>query len=232
MVPADSAGGVLDGAPYGCGGAVPEEVGQRGREDGNLVEEAEQCQIPCGRAKGVDPVFDAGGAGAVEDEQQPWEERVMPPQLLHRRFWRVARRPGGHIGVESGIGGQLGAEPFRAHDGAVDFHERPQHRSAVTSDRAVLVVEEGAGMMASPLPIGWWTSVIQSGGRHRSPRRRVLEEREPGLGHRQGVADLEAYGGRIGCRPGGSAPAQLGPLAGEPRTVGGGEPACVRPAAA
>lgn len=28
-------------------------------------------------------------------------------------------------------------------------------------------------MTASPLPIGWWTSGIQSSGRHRSPRRRA-----------------------------------------------------------
>nr|WSZ11914.1 hypothetical protein OH837_00360 [Streptomyces canus] len=43
------------------------------------MEEAEQCRIPCGRAQGVDPVLDAGGAGAGEDEQEPWEERVVPP---------------------------------------------------------------------------------------------------------------------------------------------------------
>lgn len=80
-------------------------------------------------------------------------------------------------------------------------------------------------MAASPLPIGWWTF-----GRpvhwpaHGAAAAGVVEEGERGLGHSQGVAHPEAYGGRIGCCPQGPTPAQLGPLAGEPRTVDGREP--------
>ncbi|MCX4426526.1 hypothetical protein OG991_44730 [Streptomyces mirabilis] len=68
--------GVVDGAPYGCGGAVLEQVGQRCREDGDVVQEAGRCQQSGSRAQGADPVVDTGGSGAVQDEQDAGEERV------------------------------------------------------------------------------------------------------------------------------------------------------------
>jgi hypothetical protein len=105
----------------------------------------------------------------------------------------------------AGVGGQLGGEPFRAHGGAVDFHERPQHRPAVTGHRAVPVVGEDGLAVADRVvdlghPVQWPAHIAAAA--------RVLEDREPGLGHGERVADLEAYGGRIGCRPRGPAPAQ------------------------
>lgn len=80
-------------------------------------------------------------------------------------------------------------------------------------------------MTASPLPIGWWTSGIQSSGLHSPPAAAgVLDEDEGDLGHGQRVAGLQPRGGRIGHSPGGPVPAHLGPLRGELHAVRGREP--------
>jgi hypothetical protein len=62
-------------APYRCGRAVLEQVGQRSREDGDgdVVREAGRRQQPGPRAQGTDPVLDTGGSGAVQDEQDARE---------------------------------------------------------------------------------------------------------------------------------------------------------------
>jgi len=65
-------------------------------------------------------------------------------------------------------------------------------------------------------PVQWPAQVAVAAG--------VLKESERGLGHGQRVADLQPYGGRIGHRPGGPAPAHLGPLIGELHAVRAGEP--------
>src|SRR5690348_10890896 len=77
--PGDSLIGVVDGAPHGCGWAVVEQVGQRRREDGDVVREAGRRQQPGPRAQGTDPVLDTDRSGAVQDEQDAGEERIAPP---------------------------------------------------------------------------------------------------------------------------------------------------------
>ncbi len=67
--PVDPVVGFLDGPPDGRGEAMLEQVGHRGRQDGNLTQEAGQrdALLPGGR----------GGefrCGADEDEQETEEE--------------------------------------------------------------------------------------------------------------------------------------------------------------
>ncbi|GAB3002254.1 hypothetical protein GCM10023080_079920 [Streptomyces pseudoechinosporeus] len=124
-----------------------EQVGQRCREDGHLVQEAGRRQQPGPRTQGTDPVLDTGGSGAVQDEQHAGEERVAPPPLLQRRRLegRPAPRDRGHVAVEALVRGQLGGEAFGAHGGPVDLHERPQHRPVVAVGGAAPVVQERVG---------------------------------------------------------------------------------------
>lgn len=98
--PAGPLVGVGDGVPDGCGGGVLEQVGQWGGEDGNLAQEVGQRDVAGCCPKGVDAGLDAGGAGAVKDEQQPREERVVLAPAFLRRFGegllpRVRARNGG-----------------------------------------------------------------------------------------------------------------------------------------
>ncbi|MGW7672159.1 hypothetical protein ACWGJX_34445 [Streptomyces sp. NPDC054775] len=59
-----------------------EQVGQRRREDGDVVQEAGRRQQSGPGAQGADPVLDTSRSGAVQDEQDAREERVAPPPLL------------------------------------------------------------------------------------------------------------------------------------------------------
>lgn len=85
MVPADASVGILDGPPDGCAGLVVEDVGQRRGQDGNAPWGVWR-EPAGGGAESADMVVDSGGAGAVQDEQQPREERVAAPTFLSRRL--------------------------------------------------------------------------------------------------------------------------------------------------
>jgi hypothetical protein len=78
------------------------------RPEGREAEEAGQCHVVGGRAQRLDAGFDADGAGGVQDEQQPREERVAAPPFLARRF--LPGRPVpcagwgcGHVLVQPGV---------------------------------------------------------------------------------------------------------------------------------
>ncbi|GGZ39638.1 hypothetical protein GCM10010344_00010 [Streptomyces bluensis] len=167
-----------------------EQVGQRRREDRDVVREA--GQQPGARPQGADPVLDTGGSGAVQDEQDA-RERVAPSPLLHRRFLesRAAPRHHGHVAVEAFVRGELGGEAFGAHGGPVDLDERPQHRPVVAVGGAAPVVQEGVGDDGFAAPDRVVDLGIQSSGRHRSDT--VLEGRRPrSSGHSE--ASCMSYG--------------------------------------
>lgn len=94
--------------------------------------------------------------------------------------------------MEAGVGGEFCGEAFGPHGGAVDFDERPHHRAAA-------VVQHGVGddgltvtdrVVNLGYPVQRQTRLAAAPG--------VLEERERGLGHREGVIGPQPRGHRIG----------------------------------
>ncbi len=92
------------------------------------MQEGSQRQVSGSRAQGADPGLHSGRASAIEDEQQPGEERVVPPPLLLLRLLagRSALCDGrGDVAVEAGVGGEFRGQALRAHGGPVHLYEGP-----------------------------------------------------------------------------------------------------------
>ncbi|WP_405624900.1 RNA polymerase subunit sigma-24 [Streptomyces sp. NBC_00016] len=110
-----------------------EEVGHGCGEHGHLAQEEGYRAVHVGRVERAETAVDAGRAGAVQDEQQPREERVVTPPLLLASLDRLRRAApaDGRRGVlvELGVGAEFGREAFGAHGRPVDLEERPQHRT-------------------------------------------------------------------------------------------------------
>ncbi len=123
----DSSVGVLDRPPDGRGRPVLEQVGQRPCQDGNVTQEGSQRQVSGSRTQGTDPDLHTGRASAIQDEQQPGEERVVPPPLLRRRGTR-------------GRDASAGAEPMMSRTG----------RAVCVADTAA-----GADLMTRGVRVSW-----------------------------------------------------------------------------
>ncbi|MFC8826919.1 hypothetical protein ACFT9I_16445 [Streptomyces sp. NPDC057137] len=91
-----------------------QKIGERGGEGRDGVQEDGHRGVAGVGMQGADAVLDAGGAGAVQDEQQPGEERIpLPPRFFRGLGGGVPAASGsgaGYVAVEAGVGGEFGGQ--------------------------------------------------------------------------------------------------------------------------